>query len=137
MRLELYLEETALIAREQSSLLDEARDILLAGRNLSRLEQNGVLHSVQVLVENAIGKAKHILKASDRPVPLSAYDTFAALADINHVPHTQLHDWNAAIGLRNRIVHDYMNIDMDLILDLVRHEQYRFVTSFLLEPFKS
>ncbi len=47
MRLDLYQVETAQIARELSSLLDEARQQLLAGGMLSRLEQNGVLHALQ------------------------------------------------------------------------------------------
>lgn len=50
MRLDLYQAETALIAQEQTALLDEARETLLAGGTLSRLEQNGVLHALQVLV---------------------------------------------------------------------------------------
>ena len=36
-------------------------------------------------------------------------------------------------GIRNRIVHDYMNIDMALILDLVRTSQYAFIVDFLLQ----
>ena len=43
MRLDLYQAETALIAQEQTGLLDEARMTLCAGGALSRLEQNGVL----------------------------------------------------------------------------------------------
>jgi len=58
MGLDLYQAETAHIAREQSSLLDEVRQQLLAGNTLSRLEQNSVLHALQMLIENAIGKAK-------------------------------------------------------------------------------
>lgn len=36
------------------------------------------------------------------------------------------------IGIRNRIVHDYMNIDMNVVFDLVREAKYRFVAEFLL-----
>jgi len=74
MRLELYLAETARIAHEQTSLLDEARQRLLAGQVLNRLEEGGVLHALQILVENAIGKAKHTVKACNAPVPVSAYE---------------------------------------------------------------
>jgi len=136
MRLDLYQAETAQVAREQSSLLDEARQYMQAGRVLTRLEQNGVLHALQVLVENAIGKAKQILKAKGEPVPVSAYDTLAALARLEVIAATDLPAWNAAIGLRNRIVHEYMNIDMERVLDLVRRDQHRFVTKFLLAPIK-
>lgn len=50
MQLDLYQNETSLIAQEQSSLLDEASERLKAGGILSRLEQNGILHALQVLI---------------------------------------------------------------------------------------
>lgn len=134
MRLDLYQKETALIAQEQSSLLDEARERLTAGASLSRLEQNGILHAIQVLVENAVGKAKQLLKAAEKQVPLSAYDSFIGLANLGIIDENDLPAWNAAIGLRNRIVHDYMNIDMTRVLELVRSGQYQFVTAFLMTP---
>jgi uncharacterized protein YutE (UPF0331/DUF86 family) len=132
MRLDLYQIETALIAQEQTDLLDEARTTLLTGGALSRLEQNGVLHAFQILVENAVGKAKQQLKAAGKQVPLSAYDSFLCLTELGVVNKSDLSAWNAAIGLRNRIVHDYMNIDMQRVLELVKNEQYRFITEFLL-----
>ena len=134
MRLDLYQAETALIAQEQTALLDEARMTLLAGGTLSRLEQNGVLHAIQMLVENSIGKAKQLLKAAGKQVPLSAYDSFLGLAELGVIKTSDLTAWNAAFGLRNRIVHDYMNIDMPRVLELVKNEQYRFVAGFLLAP---
>lgn len=42
--------------------------------------------------------------------------------------------WNVAIGLRNRIVHDYMDINMQSVLELVKNEQHRFISDFLLAP---
>ena len=134
MRLDVYQEETAQIARYQSETLAEARKKLAAGEALSRLEQNGILHALQVLVENAIGKAKHLLKAAGQEIPVSAYDAFVLLAAIGRIQHEQLDDWNRAVGLRNRIVHDYMNIRMDVVLELVKDEQYRFIIEFLLRP---
>ncbi len=135
MRLDVYQMETATIAAEQSSLLDEAADRLAAGGVLSRLELNGVLHALQVLVENSIGKSKQLLNFSGYQVPVSAYDSFTALADKGIIRHEQLDEWRSAIGLRNRIVHDYMNIDMEMVKDLVRGKRYRFVTEFLLTTF--
>ncbi len=132
MRLDLYQAETAFIAREQGALLDEARNKLLAGEHLSRLEQNGVLHALQVLIENAIGKSKQMLKAAGEPVPVSAYDAFAALARRGGIRADESPAWNAVIGLRNRIVHDYMNIDMARVLELVQLGRHEFVTAFLL-----
>ncbi|MBK7422056.1 MAG: DUF86 domain-containing protein [Propionivibrio sp.] len=132
MRLDLYYLETARIAREQTAMLDEAAQRFKQEHSLSSLEQSGVLHALQVLIENAIGKAKQILKASGEPVPVSAYDAFSALARCGEIATEQLAQWNAVVGLRNRIVRDYMNIDMNRVQEWVVNDRYRFVSDFLL-----
>ena len=134
MRLDLYQAETARIASEQSALLAVAKQRLVDGLALSPLEQSGVLHALQILIENAIGKAKQLLKAHDEAVPVSAYDAFAALARRGTLPQDQLPAWNAIIGLCNRIVHDYMNIDMQRVQELVAQGRHEFVAEFLLKP---
>jgi uncharacterized protein YutE (UPF0331/DUF86 family) len=134
MRLDLYQAETARIAAEQAALLANAKAILSNKQNLSPLEQNGVLHALQVLIENAIGKAKQLLKARNQPVPVSGYDAFKALAAHNLIATADLPEWNAAIGLRNRIVHDYMNIDMAQVLNLVTTDKAEFIIRFLTTP---
>ena len=134
MRTDLYHAETLRIAAAQGTLLDEARTRLIAGASLTPLEQNGLLHAVQVLVENAIGKAKQQLKARGETVPVSAYDAFAALARVGCLPADALPAWNAVIGLRNRIVHDYMNVDMEKIFAFLRAHGDRPVLDFLRAP---
>ena len=134
MRTDLYHAETLRIADAQGGLLDEARARLLAGASLTPLEQNGLLHAVQVLVENAIGKAKQQLKARGETVPVSAYDAFAALARLGCIPADSLPAWNSVIGLRNRIVHDYMNVDMEKIFAFLRAHGDRPVLDFLRAP---
>ena len=108
--------------------------VVLAGASLTPLEQNGLLHAVQVLVENAIGKAKQELKARGETVPVSAYDAFAALVRVGCLPAEALPAWNAVIGLRNRIVHDYMNVDMVKIFEFLRAHGDRPVLDFLRAP---
>lgn len=135
MRLDLYQAETARVAREQHALLEQARAILAQGRPLSALEQGGVLHALQMLVENAIGKAKQLLKARGHGVPVSGYDAFSALADLGLIERQSLTDWNAAVGIRNRIVHDYMNIDMGQVLSLVTANKPQFIVDFLSKQF--
>ena len=133
MRLELYQAETARIAAEQQAILDAARAILDSDRPLTPLEQSGVLHALQIIIENAIGKAKHWLKAKGQPVPVSAYDAIQALANIDAIHRETLPEWNAVIGLRNRIVHDYMTIDFDQIIDIIENKKEQFVIDFLLK----
>lgn len=131
MRFDLYQAETARIAAEQQALLNAARSIIESGTPLSALEQGGVLHALQIIIENAIGKAKHWLKASNQPVPVSAYDAFQALANIGAISQDSLPEWNAVIGLRNRIVHDYMNIEFEQIIGLIKKAKEQFVIDFL------
>lgn len=133
MRLELYQAETARIAAAQCGLLDQARSIMAAGRPLAGLEQSGVLHALQVLIEKAIGKAKQLLKARNQPVPISGYDAFKALVSCGIIEEADIVAWNAVVGLRNRIVHDYMNIDMNQVLTLIKTAEYQFVVGFLLK----
>ncbi len=131
MRLDLYLQETRVLTQIQSDLLAEVCEKLKKGNKLSRLEENGVLHALQILIENAIGKAKHLLKAYYKTVPISAYETFATLVDIKYIAKEDLSQWNAIIGLRNKIVHDYMNMRMELVLELVKKREYQIVVDFL------
>ena len=135
MRLDLYQVETMRIAAEQSAILRSAKSILMAGRGLNPLEQSGVLHALQILIENAIGKAKHWLKANDRVVPISGYDAFKALVESGTITQDQLPAWNAVIGLRNRIVHDYMNIDFEQVLAMLQGNKEQFIVDFLNKPF--
>lgn len=134
MRTDLYHAETKRIAAQQGALLDEARNLLLASQQFSPLEQNGVLHGLQVLIENAIGKAKQQLKARGEVVPISAYDAFATLARIGLISQEKLPEWHGTIGLRNRIAHDYMNVNMDKILTLVSEGRYALILEFLMVP---
>ena len=122
MRLDLYQVETERLTHEQSVMLDDARLKLQVGTSLSPLEQGGMLHALQLLIENAIGKAKHILKAAGEPVPVSAYDAFTSLTRMGVIQDEALLRWNDVIGIRNRIVYDYMNIDMNIIKNLVKNE---------------
>ena len=36
--------------------------------------------------------------------------------------------------MRNRIVHEYMNVDMTLVFTLIVQEDYQFIVDFLREP---
>nr|WP_298414585.1 DUF86 domain-containing protein [uncultured Halomonas sp.] len=132
MHLEAYLAETRQLAERQCAVLDQAAKRLNEGDTLSDLEENGLLHALQVLTENAIGKAKHILKLQGHTVPISAYDTFHQLIALGHLPKMDQPNWNAIIGLRNRIVHDYLNLDMSLVLEVVQTRRYYFIRDFLM-----
>ncbi len=134
MSLELYLKETAVLAKRQAALLEDARATLQKGKQLTPLEESGILHALQVLIENAIGKAKQTLKRAGEPVPTSAYDAMQSLVRIGELHAESFPRWAAIIGLRNRIVHEYMNLDIQKVLELVQKQSYQMIVDFLLAP---
>jgi uncharacterized protein YutE (UPF0331/DUF86 family) len=134
MPLDLYLKETANLARKQSALLDDVYSMLHKGEKLTPLQESGVLHTLQILIKNAIGKTKQLLKFAGEPVPTSAYDAMEALVRTGQLPAENLPQWISIIGLRNRIVHDYMNMDISRVIELVEQQKYQFIVDFLLTP---
>lgn len=137
MQLDLYQEECNRTANQQTAVLAEVKQRIASGEGLSLLEQGGTLHALQVLIENAIGKSKHWLKAANVAVPVSAYDSFASLQRMGVLSANDLNQWNAAIGLRNRIVHDYLNVDMEFVYGLVQQDKHLFIADFLRRPFET
>jgi uncharacterized protein YutE (UPF0331/DUF86 family) len=137
MQLDLYQQEKDRLARELLAMLDEVRQRLIDQKALTALEQAGVLHALQVLTENAIGKAKLWIKQRQEAVPVSAYDAFAQLHRDKLITDEAMRNWTAAIGLRNRIVHDYLNVDMSVIESLIKEQKYQLQVQFLLTPIHS
>jgi uncharacterized protein YutE (UPF0331/DUF86 family) len=64
-------------------------------------------------------------------------ERIASLGQQSEISFQQLQQWNSTIGLRNRIVHDYMNIEMDLIYDLLTEDNPQFIANFLCKPIPS
>ena len=134
---DIYQAECERIASQQVAILDDVQQRLQAQTSLSPLEQGGVLHALQVLAENAIGKTKHWLKALGQAVPVSAYDAFERLYQQDCITTQQLEEWRAIVGLRNRIVHDYLNVDSGFINTLVLQNKHHFIADFLRQKIGS
>lgn len=79
-----------------------------------------------------IAAEQQALKAHGHPVPTSAHDAFASLVTHGLLDAAALPQWNAVIGLRNRLVHDYMNVNMAQVLALLAQRREWFVVDFLL-----
>ena len=135
MKIQEYQSETKKLARESTVLLEEVRARLVKGGSLSLLEQRGVLHSVQLLIENAIGKAKRWIKLLNQPVPVSGYDAFELLVSNKIIQGKDLDLWKKVIGLRNAIVHEYQNLDWGAVETIIKEDRMMFVVDFLIREF--
>ena len=98
--------------------LSEIRAIL-ALRALSNLEYRAAERTLQVSIEACIGVAKHWAKALASHTPQDAYQAFEILAQRGELSPDTLIGWRKIIGLRNALVHDYLNIDPEIIRSVI------------------
>jgi len=110
--------------------------LILEARPLTFIERNAVERSMQVLVESCIGLSKHVCKKSGRQVLGDARAcTLKALEimDASH-PRTSTIDpavLQGAIGMRNAIVHDYLNLDWAIVMAVVTKGEHLKLKRFI------
>ena len=105
------------LSRYQAEL-SEIRAIL-ALRALSNLEYRAAERTMQVSIEACIGVAKHWARALAGHTPQDAYQAFEILAQRGELSPDTLIGWRKIIGLRNALVHDYLNIDPEIIRSVI------------------
>ena len=105
------------LSRYQAEL-PEIRAIL-ALRALSNLEYRAAERTLQVSIEACIGVAKHWAKTLAGHTPQDAYQAFEILAQRGELSPDTLIGWRKIIGLRNALVHDYLNIDPEIIRSVI------------------
>ena len=92
-------------------------------RDFNRYEYRASERTLQILIEACIGIAKHWNYALYKTAPADAYSAFEKLSQqgidgINDV------EWRKIIGLRNALVHDYLNIEPQIIRALIKNTAY-------------
>lgn len=118
--------------REQLAELDE--DLQLLAKSMAekgyadRHEYRAAERNLQLLVEACIGIGKRMLKSRGQHVPNQAREVFAKLQSLGL--DTGDVSWNKVIGMRNALVHDYLNVDRGLVLDVVAAGHYQDLLAF-------
>ncbi|MCK9607902.1 MAG: DUF86 domain-containing protein [Methylomonas sp.] len=98
-------------------------------RELSRYEYRAAERTLQVLIEACIGIAKHWNYVFYKTAPADAYAAFEKLSQqgveaVNDV------EWRKIIGMRNALVHDYLNIEPDIIRAVIKKTAYNELLEF-------
>lgn len=117
---------------EQLAEIDEdLRDIaanIAAEGYASRHIYRAAERNLQLLVEACIGIGKQLLKAQGKHVPNEAREVFVKLKslglEVDNVP------WNKVIGMRNALVHDYLNFDRELVVEVITAGHYLALLEF-------
>lgn len=113
-----YISALRLSLSRYQAELSEIRAILHE-RALSNLEYRAAERTLQVSIEASIGVAKHWARALAKHTPQDAYQAFEILAQRGVLTVDSLSGWRKIIGLRNALVHDYLNIDPEIIRSVI------------------
>ncbi|NOR80576.1 MAG: DUF86 domain-containing protein [Methyloprofundus sp.] len=105
---------------------------ILKQRSWTRVERKGAERLLQTLVEACIGVSKHWLKQQNKVLPTDAYAVFEKLMELQLIPAEDAQEWQRIIGMRNAIVHDYLNLDEKVIKSIVVNKMYLKFQGFAL-----
>ncbi|RNL67210.1 type VII toxin-antitoxin system HepT family RNase toxin [Zhongshania marina] len=108
---------------------------ILTERDLSRLEQHAAERTLQVLIESAIGLAKHWAKAELNITHSEALASFNNLADSGLIEKSD--NWRRVVGLRNVLVHDYLNVDIQIVQDIIKKAYFKDILNFARQACKA
>jgi uncharacterized protein YutE (UPF0331/DUF86 family) len=125
-----YLSSVRQNAKVYKAELEELRQILQT-RNLSTFEYRACERSLQISIEVAIGVAKHCAKIARGTSPVDAYQSFEVLSQQGFIPLEKLVNWRKVIGLRNALVHDYLNIDPTIVRSVITNQYYQDIFDFI------
>jgi uncharacterized protein YutE (UPF0331/DUF86 family) len=113
---------------ELAEELDEVLAYLEREAVTSRMVYRSAERSLQLLTEACIGIAKQSLKGVGKEVPADARKAFSKLRMLG-MDSTGA-DWNKIIGMRNALVHDYLNLDPDRVLEVIKNKHYQVLLDF-------
>lgn len=98
-------------------------------RVLGRFEYRAAERTLQILIEACIGIAKHWSYALNKTAPADAYSAFETLSQLG-ISDINVISWRKIIGMRNALVHDYLNIDPEIIRLVIKTKNYDDLFSF-------
>jgi uncharacterized protein YutE (UPF0331/DUF86 family) len=81
---------------------------------------------LQLIVDEIIDINNHIIRYSNLKIPDDFQSSFMILAENKILPVTFAKRIAPVVGLRNRLVHRYEKIDVDILLDTIRKNKKDF-----------
>ena len=81
--------------------------------------KKGTERLLQETVEAAVDTNLHLLRATGAETPTDYYESFISLGQAGVIPRELAERLAPAAGLRNRLVHEYDDIDDEIVLKAV------------------
>lgn len=122
----LYLHEVKRHINDYLCELDELSDLTA----LNSRDYRAAERLLQLLTEVNIGLAKHWVKSIKKSAGANAYQSFIELHDHDLITDSELDRWRKVIGLRNTLVHDYLNVDKRIVKQVIKTKDYNELKDF-------
>ena len=84
--------------------------------------QSMVERNLQLAIEVVISVSEQVIASLSLPTPESGREALSALADAGAIPRDLATGLQQAVGFRNIIVHQYTDIDYDLVYDALQND---------------
>jgi uncharacterized protein YutE (UPF0331/DUF86 family) len=91
-----------------------------------RFRLKGTERLLQELIEAAVDANLHLLRAAGEPTPPDYFQSFIALGRLGVIPLPLAERLAPAAGLRNRLVHEYEEIDDRIVLAAIGEARREF-----------
>ena len=85
------------------------------------LRQDAIAMNLQRACELAIDIANHLIKSKRLGLPQESRDSFALLQQAGLISIAQMKNLQAMVGFRNTLVHQYREINLAIMVDVVEH----------------
>lgn len=87
----------------------------------------GIERGLQILIEIVLDIANIIISSTDLEKPPTYRETILTLSKINILPKEFADEISKMAGFRNILVHDYAEVDEDIILELLKNKLDDFI----------
>ncbi len=82
-------------------------------------KQDSVILNLERASQASIDIATHIVKARNLGLPKSSRELFEMLADADIISDSSCKQMQGMVGFRNIAVHDYQNLNIDIVIAIV------------------
>lgn len=103
-------------------------EALAAANQFTPLVYRATERNLQLLIEACIGAAKQAIKSKGQVVPSDARKAFELLRQQGEDASGL--EWSKVIGMRNALVHDYLNIESARIMNVINGRFHQDLFTF-------
>jgi len=84
-------------------------------------KQDAIAMNLQRACELCIDIANHLIKTKKLGLPKDSRESFTLLQHAGLIAEPMATNLQAMVGFRNILVHDYANLDLNIIVDVIEH----------------